>query len=458
MTVVCIVTHTEEPNITYSAEMQISELSLRGHDNTLGWNAKDIALLLSATFYGGLLTAFWSGYLSDRFAPKFVILFGVIGCVIVTGFTPLLAESNFLALFIARVVMGLGEDFINPAQASFINRWYTPVEMTTVGSFTLTGKALAGTVGFPVSSRLCQMQDYGGWKLAFYIFSGFGGIWVIIWFLYASNIPSHHKYISKEEESHIQTELKELDLNHNPKTIKLYYGSVPWKAICTSRAIFINLICQFTFCFSEAILSAYLPTYLSQVMRVSLNMNGFLAMLTCIIQLIFQVIFGILTDYNLKKGYYSPTTACKIFQTIENILCALAYFGLGFMVNKNSVVLGVMFLILNGIGIAASVSGFMSSQPSLAPQYAGIVSSVLRIAAALGALAAINVVNFVNKGGTDEQWRLIWTIAAGLNLVTVVIFLSAGTAETQDWAKNEPPKHLMKDKKELICIEKASAV
>uniref|UniRef100_A0AC34FPX9 Major facilitator superfamily (MFS) profile domain-containing protein n=1 Tax=Panagrolaimus sp. ES5 TaxID=591445 RepID=A0AC34FPX9_9BILA len=306
MTVVCIVTHTEEPNITYSAEMQISELSLRGHDNTLGWNAKDIALLLSATFYGGLLFCGISGYLSDRFAPKFVILFGVAGCVIVTGFTPLLAESNFVALFIARVVMGLGEDFINPAQASFINRWYPPVEMTTVGAFTLTGKALAGTVGFPVSSKLCQMQDY----------AGAGAIWVLLWFLYASNIPSHHKYISTEEKLHIQTELKELDLNHDPRTIKLYYGSVPWKAICTSRAIYINLICQFTFNFSEAILSAYLPTYLSQVMKVSLTTNGILAMLTCIIQLIFQVIFGILTDYNLKKGFYTPTTACKIFQTI----------------------------------------------------------------------------------------------------------------------------------------------
>uniref|UniRef100_A0AC35F521 Major facilitator superfamily (MFS) profile domain-containing protein n=1 Tax=Panagrolaimus sp. PS1159 TaxID=55785 RepID=A0AC35F521_9BILA len=89
--------------------MQISELSLRGNDNTLEWSDKQIALLLSATFYGGLLTAFWSGYLSDRFSPKWVILLGVFGCVIVTGLTPILAESNFYALFFARVAMGLGE-------------------------------------------------------------------------------------------------------------------------------------------------------------------------------------------------------------------------------------------------------------------------------------------------------------------------------------------------------------
>ena len=105
MAVVCM--KTSDPNITYSAEMPISELSLRGKQHS--FSSYQITMLLSATFYGGLLTAFWSGYLSDRFAPKYVILFGVLDCVIVTAVTPLLAESEFYALFIARVAMGLGE-------------------------------------------------------------------------------------------------------------------------------------------------------------------------------------------------------------------------------------------------------------------------------------------------------------------------------------------------------------
>ena len=39
----------------------------------------------------------------------------------------------------------------------------------------------------------------------------------------------------------------------------------------------------------------------------------------------------------------------------------------------------------------------MNAQQSLAPQYGGILSSILRTTAALGALAAINVVGLINK-------------------------------------------------------------
>uniref|UniRef100_A0A914QT60 Uncharacterized protein n=1 Tax=Panagrolaimus davidi TaxID=227884 RepID=A0A914QT60_9BILA len=178
----------------------------------------------------------------------------------------------------------------------------------------MTGKALAGTVGFPIPSKLCQMQNFGGWKLVFYVFAGIGALWTAIWFWYAFSTPAHHKYINKNEEEYIRGELKRLDINHNPNTTKLYYGSVPWKKICTSKAIYINLICQFTFNFSEAILSAYLPTYLSKVLQVNLNTNGYLAMLSFFVQLIFQVFFGAVTDFIHKRELVSSTTCCKIFQ------------------------------------------------------------------------------------------------------------------------------------------------
>uniref|UniRef100_A0A914YT05 Major facilitator superfamily (MFS) profile domain-containing protein n=1 Tax=Panagrolaimus superbus TaxID=310955 RepID=A0A914YT05_9BILA len=333
--------------------------------------------------------------------------------------------------------MGLGEDFISPAQTSFINRWYSPTEMARIGAFTITGKALAGTVGFPVSSYLCQLQEIDGWRLMFYTFAILGGIWIIIWGIYATSSPSKHRCISSEEKEYILEELKQLEMNHDPDDPKLYKGSIPWKSILTSKAVIINLICQFTFNFSEAILSAYLPTYIDQVLKLDLNQNGYFAMISFFAQLIFQILFGIFTDMIHKKDVISGTTSCKLCQGLENFLCALSYLGLGFLANKDHLFLAGMFLVFNGIGTAASVGGFMTAQPSLAPQYAGIISSILRTTAALGALSSINVVGFINKEGTPIQWRTIWIIAASLNVVTGIIFLIGGEAETQEWAKND---------------------
>uniref|UniRef100_A0AC34FNI1 Major facilitator superfamily (MFS) profile domain-containing protein n=1 Tax=Panagrolaimus sp. ES5 TaxID=591445 RepID=A0AC34FNI1_9BILA len=85
------------------------EAIAEGYDGTLLWSPQQIALLLSATFYGGLLTIWWSGYLADRFGPKMVLLAGVADCVVVALLTPMLANASFYAIFVARLVMGLGE-------------------------------------------------------------------------------------------------------------------------------------------------------------------------------------------------------------------------------------------------------------------------------------------------------------------------------------------------------------
>ncbi|KAF8370329.1 hypothetical protein PRIPAC_76758 [Pristionchus pacificus] len=67
------------------------------------------ASLLSATFYGSLLTIAISGSMADRFGQKLILIGACMVYVIVTLATPLLAELSFNALFAARLIMGLAE-------------------------------------------------------------------------------------------------------------------------------------------------------------------------------------------------------------------------------------------------------------------------------------------------------------------------------------------------------------
>uniref|UniRef100_A0A914YQV1 Major facilitator superfamily (MFS) profile domain-containing protein n=1 Tax=Panagrolaimus superbus TaxID=310955 RepID=A0A914YQV1_9BILA len=221
MAIVCMVHRKSGTNMTFSAELQLAELSMRAYDDTLNWSTNQITLILSATFYGGLFTMFWSGYLADRFAAKIIIFCAILDCVIVSGFTPFLAYKNFYALFFARVVMGLGEDFLGPAQASFITRWYSPSEMTRIGALTCAGKALAGTLSLPLSSIFCKIHTKSSLHLTFYVLTLFGSGWVIIWGLYSSDRPDLHRHITKEEKSYIETELQELGINQEPKSKKV---------------------------------------------------------------------------------------------------------------------------------------------------------------------------------------------------------------------------------------------
>lgn len=103
-------------------------------------------------------------------------------------------------------------------------------------------------------------------------------------------------------------------MNHDPNDDKLYKGGIPWKAMLTSRPVLINLICQYTFNFSDAILSAYLPTYIDQVLEIDLDKNGYFAMISFFAQLVFQILFGIFTDFIHKKDLMSGTASCKLCQ------------------------------------------------------------------------------------------------------------------------------------------------
>ena len=80
-----------------------------GYHGTFLWSSSEVSLLLSATWYGSLVSLWWSGYLADKFGPKIVMLVGVTDCVLVTLLTPLFANTHFYYLFAARFIMGIGD-------------------------------------------------------------------------------------------------------------------------------------------------------------------------------------------------------------------------------------------------------------------------------------------------------------------------------------------------------------
>ncbi|GMR62578.1 hypothetical protein PMAYCL1PPCAC_32773 [Pristionchus mayeri] len=65
--------------------------------------------LLTATFYGSIITIAFSGSIADRFGPKLIFAGGCMIYVFVTMATPFLAQYSFNVYFASRVVMGLAE-------------------------------------------------------------------------------------------------------------------------------------------------------------------------------------------------------------------------------------------------------------------------------------------------------------------------------------------------------------
>uniref|UniRef100_A0AC34Q808 Major facilitator superfamily (MFS) profile domain-containing protein n=1 Tax=Panagrolaimus sp. JU765 TaxID=591449 RepID=A0AC34Q808_9BILA len=412
-----------------------------GYRGTLMWSPTMVSLLMSAGFYGGLVTVWVAGYFSDRFGAKLMLLVAILDSMMINALTPVLATTSYYGMLASRGILGLGDGLIFPAASSMSARWFPPAERSTMAAITTSGNQIAGVFAMVMSSYLCSLDVLGGWPLIFYSFALIGFLWISLWSLFASNSPDQNKHISPEERAYIHASL-EGHIHSTGNSKKPYLAPVPWFKIACSLPIYANILCQFTYNFSQGLLQTYLPLYLKQILRVELNKNGILAMLPFITTLITKNFAGILSDKLKNKGHLSNTAGVKIFQALENCGGALCCLIMAYFIDCTTLPLAIVIFLGYGAFYSFGICGFFTSQLSVAPQYTGILFSILKIASVFGSVIAVDIVGIINKHGTEEEWSLIWLIAAILNAFTAIFYVCFGSAEVQKWAV---PKQAQKE-------------
>lgn len=68
-----------------------------------------IVLLLSAFFFGHIVTQFPGGWLANKYGGKLVFLIGVFITCVLTLLSPLVARTDFYLFVALRIVQGLAE-------------------------------------------------------------------------------------------------------------------------------------------------------------------------------------------------------------------------------------------------------------------------------------------------------------------------------------------------------------
>ncbi|CAJ0602639.1 unnamed protein product, partial [Cylicocyclus nassatus] len=225
-----------------------------GYTGDLLWSPPMQSLLLSATFYGALVTITFAGLLADRYGPKRIVVAFTLDYIIVTLLTPLLARHSFEAYLVSRIIMGLGEGFVFSCFASVIGKWYTITEKSTAGAMYTSGNQLAAGFSSLIASYLCTLSP--GWPLVFYVFGAAGCLWLIPWIIFATNSPSTNRFISEEEKKYLAD-----NIHHMQSSGKL---SVPWKKMLASKPLIATVLCQFNYNLQQSLLHAFLPTFFKE--------------------------------------------------------------------------------------------------------------------------------------------------------------------------------------------------
>ena len=369
-----------------------------------GWSEAQVGIVFSSFYFGYMFTMILGGYLADKYGGKYVLGFGVLAWSLFTFLTPIFAYQGFFAIFLIRVLLGLGEGVAFPSIHSLYARWIPFTERTRVIAITNSGISVGTVFGFALTTIIITMYS---WELVFYLFGLLGIIWSFFWFKGFSSMPSENKKISDYELSKI---LNEAPSSENAKKVpfKNLISNLPFLAITV--ATFCNNWVLFTFI-------SYMPKYVNSDISIgglgiSLESDTFLILiiLPAVIGVISLLIGGFIVDTLIKQGL-KVIVARKLFNSI-------GFFGAGVLIYlipyQTSVEITLILLCLINFCIGIAAGGFAVNHADIGPNYTGnlfgIAGSIGMIAAVFSPLAAGFILENTNS------WFLIF------NISTIVLF------------------------------------
>lgn len=399
--------------------------TILSQDGKFVWDEKEQGLILGSFFWGYILTNMLGGRLGELIGGKIVFAVGVLVTSILTLLTPVVANMDIPALFIAlRVVEGLGEGVTFPAMNSLMARWIPPLERSKMSAFVYAGSQFGTVVSLPISGLLCQSSFLGGWPSVFYVFGVCGLIWFILWMFLVSNTPECHPTISMNEKIYIQTSLNQTADHKSPK--------IPWKHILTSMPFWAIFVVHIAQNWGFYTLLTELPTYMKNILHFNIADNSFVSALPYLVMWIFSIVVGLFADYLRTAGYLSTTATRKIFNSIGiygPMVCLIlvGYAGC----NKVTAIA----LLCGAVGLNGAVySGYMNSHLDIAPNFAGTLMGITNTAATAPGFLAPQVVGYlINGRETVSQWRLVFWIAGIVYFVGNTFYIIFITGEQQSW-------------------------
>ncbi|VDM39069.1 unnamed protein product [Toxocara canis] len=413
-----------KPSIPNSCQRDENPESMinAGYNGHLLWSPTMQSMLFSATYYGGLVTVVPGGILADRFSPKTILLLAISDYVLISLFTPLIANANYYAFFAARIVMGFGEGLVLPAMSSLAARWFPATERSTIAAIYTSGNQVATSSISVIGSKLCSTNFLGGWPSIFYMLGIVGTLWMILWSLFVSSTPQQSRWISKREKRFLNKSI-------GSASKKLTSDPIPWLAIATSPPMIADLLSTFAANYTATMMQAFLPTFYKDVLLVDLHKNGWFTTAPFLTQLIAKNVMGVASDKLKKSRVLSSTAACKIFQVVGCILQSSTLFVIAFVVDCTMPGLAVTMLIVQAVGAAAVTPGSMTSLISLAPNFTGTLISLSMIAGQIANIAAPNIVALIKRKGSPEEWSTIFLVAGAMNVLAGIVFLIFGSGK-----------------------------
>lgn len=385
-------------------------------------------MILSSFYWGYTLSHIAGGQLSEWFGGKYVLGVAGLSTGILTLLTPIVVELyDSTGLIFLRFLVGIGEGPMFPAVSELIAHWAPPQERTRISTMVTSGIPIGTMLGNALSGILIQYSSIG-WPVVFDFFGSCAILWFFAWVVLCYSYPDLHPFITDKERKYI----RESTCQHTQR----YRHPTPWRQMMTSGPLWALLIGNIGFSWGFFTMISDLPKYMSEVLKFSIQANGFLSAFPHILTWFIANASSWLSDWLVKNEMVSTGTARKFVNTVAAVLSSVFVIAASYAGCDRKLVL-IFFTI--GVGMMGFYYPSMMVNPNdLSPNYSGSVKAIVSTVGSLTGVVAPFVAGVLTPNHTLSEWRIVFWVTLSISLGSSLIFAVWGDGEVQEWNSQEP--------------------
>ncbi|KAK7492895.1 hypothetical protein BaRGS_00015842 [Batillaria attramentaria] len=385
-------------NFINSADRVIMPIAIVPMADEFQWDMHGQGWVLSSFAVGYMSSQVIGGSAAKRYGGKRVLTVAVLLWSLSTIIVPLCAHSIH-ALIFSRVLLGLGEGVGLPTIFHIFAHAIPGEERSRAFGYLVA----MGSIGQTVAALVCPHLP---WEWMFYVFGMGGLVWLAVWlFMYT------------EKRSTLDLEEEFVD------PPKVNNNNVRWSEFVSHWPLWSVYIAHFSMNWSNYIIMQWLPTYMTRSLGASHNSIMFTAVPYLMNSLV-GVVAGHFADSLISHNKWTVLSVRRLMTSVG--LLGPGLFILFFSA-VNNLPLAVFFVSLS-LGLSAcNSSGHLSNHAEVAPNHAGITFAISNTLATIpGITCGPLTAELVTQ--SHGRWLPVFVIAAGVNFVGAIIYLSQSAA------------------------------
>lgn len=210
----------------------------------------------------------------------------------------------------------------------------------------------------------------------------------------------------------------------------------PWRQIITSGPVWALVIGNLGSSWSTQTLLSDLPKYTSQVLKFSIQANGYLSALPYILTWVVSNTSSWITDWLIKSDKVSRTTSRKALNMMAAVLSAIFLIAACYAGCDRT--LAVIFFTI-GVGMMGFYYPSLAvNSNDLSTNYSGTITAIINTCNSFTGMLTPYFVGIFTRHQTLSEWKIVFWICFVVSCGFSVIFTIWGDAKIQQWDDPEP--------------------